>query len=94
MPYKSEKIKIAGTKFDKRKKLTYDQVRAIRQLKKYGYSFRQLAARFEVSKWTIQNIVHPQNRSKPKKRPTSYWTEKKREYRQRKQRLYKSGEIT
>ena len=93
MPYKSEKINIAGTKFDKRRKLSHSQVRVIIQLKRYGFSYRQLAAKFGVSKWTIQNIIKPQNRQKALKRPTSYWTEKKRQYRQRKQKLYKSGEI-
>lgn len=93
MPYKSERIRIAGTKYDNRRKLSSDQVRAIKLLKEEGYSYRQLAAMFGCSKWTVQNIVHPQFRKPPKKRPTEYWTEKKREYRQRKQSLYKSGQI-
>ena len=93
MPYKSERITIAGTKYDKRSKLTSDQVRAIKLLKEDGYSYRQLAAMFGCSKWTIQNIIHPQIRKPEKKRPTTYWTEKKREYRKRKQTLFKSGQI-
>lgn len=93
MPYKSEKIKIAGTKYDNRRKLSDDQIRAIKLLKEDGYSYRQLAAMFGVSKRSIQNIIHPQLRKASVKRPTSYWTEKKREYRQRKQRLYLSGQI-
>lgn len=93
MPYKSERITIAGTKYDNRRKLSQDQVGAIKLLKEEGYSYRQLAAMFGCSKWTIQNIIHPQHRTPPKKRPTEYWTEKKREYRQRKQALFKSGLI-
>lgn len=93
MPYKSERIRIAGTKYDNRRKLSSDQVRAIKLLKEEGYSYRQLAAMFGCSKWTVQNILHPQFRKPTKKRPTEYWTEKKREYRQRKQALFKSGQI-
>lgn len=93
MPYKSERIIIAGTKYDNRRKLSQDQVGAIKLLKEDGYSYRQLAAMFGCSKWTIQNIIHPQSRKAPKKRPTEYWAEKKREYRQRKQALFKSGQI-
>lgn len=93
MPYKSERIRIAGTKYDNRRKLSSDQVRAIKLLKEEGYSYRQLAAMFGCSKWTVQNIIHPQFRKPSKKRPTEYWTEKKREYRQRKQALFKSGQL-
>lgn len=93
MPYKSERIRIAGTKYDNRRKLSSDQVMAIKLLKEEGYSYRQLAAMFGCSKWTVQNIIHPQFRKPSKKRPTEYWTEKKREYRQRKQALFKSGQI-
>lgn len=93
MPYKSEQIKIAGTKYDSRRKLSADQVKAIKILYNEGYSYRQLASMFKCSKWTIQNIIRPQSKSAPRKRPTAYWTEKKRQYRQRKQALYKSGLI-
>lgn len=93
MPYKSEKIKIAGTKHDSRRKLSPEQVRAIKLLKEDGYSYRQLAAMFGCSKWTVQNIIHPQLFKKQTVKPTSYWTEKKRQYRQRKQLLYNSGQL-
>ena len=93
MPYKSERIKIAGTKHDKRRKLTSDKTRAIKLLKEEGYSYRQLAAMFGCSKWTVQNIITPQIRKPSAKRPTKYWTEKKRLYRQRKQALFQSGQI-
>lgn len=93
MPYTSEKIKIAGTKYDRRRKLSDDQVKAIKLLKDEGYSYRQLAAMFGCSKWSIQNIINPQVRKAAKKRPKEYWAKKKREYRQRKQALFKSGKI-
>lgn len=93
MPYKSERIRIAGTKYDNRRKLSLDKVKAIKLLKEEGYSYRQLAAMFGCSKWTVQNIIRPQFRKASNKRPTEYWTEKKREYRRRKQALYKSGQI-
>lgn len=93
MPYRSEKIKIAGTRYDKRRKLTDEQVRAIKLLKNEGYSFRWLAEMFNCSKWSIQNVVKPQKRAVAKKYPTEYWTAKKREYRRRKQALFKSGRI-
>lgn len=93
MPYKSERIRIAGTKHDNRRKFSSDQVRAIKLLKEEGYSYRQLAAMFGCSKWTVQNTITPQPRKKDRKRPTAYWTEKKRQYRQRKQALFKSGII-
>ena len=93
MPYRSERVRIAGTRHDLRRKLTDDQVSAIRLLKSEGYSYRRLAAMFGCSKWSVQNIINPQPRKKDKKRPTVYWTEKKRQYRQRKQALFKSGII-
>lgn len=93
MPYKSEKIKVAGTVYDKRRKLTAEQVQAIKILNGQGYSQRLLASMFGCSKRSVQNILHPQKRSMPKSRPTSYWTEAKRKYRKRKQELLKSGKI-
>lgn len=93
MPFKSEKIRIAGTRYDLRAKLTTHQVAAIKLLKREGYSYRQLAAMFGCSKWSVQNIIHPQLRKTQKRRSKEYWTEAKRRYRQRKQELYQSGEI-
>ena len=93
MPYKSEKIRIAGTKYDKRRKLTDEQKSAIKLLSANGYSQRQLASMFGCSKRSVQNILQPQERSKVKSRPKEYWTEKKRIYRQRKQQLFLDGKI-
>lgn len=93
MPYKSEKIPIAGTKLDARRKLSDEQKEAIKILSAEGYSQRKLAEMFGCSKRSVQNILQPQPRCKPKKRPTEYWTEKKREYRQRKQKMYVEGTL-
>ena len=94
MPYKSERIPISGTVHDKRRKLSLEQVRAIKILSEQGYSQRKLAAMFGCSKRSVQNILQPQKRTAPKKYPTAYWTEAKRQYRKHKQELYKAGKIT
>jgi transposase len=94
MPFKSEKVKLAGTKYDLRRKLSDEQVRAVSILSAQGYSYRQLATMFGCSKSTIQNILHPFKRAAQKVRPTEYWTEAKRRYRARKNQLYKSGALT
>lgn len=93
MPYKSERIPISGTVHDKRRKLSPEQVRAIKILNEQGYSQRKLASMFGCSKRSVQNILNPQKRSKPKKRSTAYWTAAKKKYRQYKQELYTSGKI-
>lgn len=93
MPIKAEKIKLAGTKYDARAKLSPDQRTAIKVLSEQGYSQRKLAAMFNVSKRLIQSIVAPTERKPEKKRPTEYWTQVKRKYRERKMSLYKAGKI-
>ena len=40
MPYKSERIPIQGTVYDKRRKLSLEQIRAIKILNEQGYSQR------------------------------------------------------
>lgn len=94
MPFKSERVRIAGTQYDLRRKLSDEQVRAVSILSSQGYSQRQLAKMFGCSKGTIQNILNPGKRSPQVKRPTEYWTEAKRRYRARKQRLFKSGQLS
>ena len=93
MPFKSEQIPIAGTKNDSRRKLTNEQREAVIILHREGYSYRKLAEMFGVSKRLIQSIIRPPKRSLPRPRPTSYWTDAKRKYRRRKQKLYKRGII-
>lgn len=90
MPYKSEKIPIAGTKHDGRRKLSEEQRKAVEILHKEGYSFRKLAEMFGVSKWLIQSIIKPPVRCKSKKYSTEYYTEAKRRYRLKKQELFKN----
>ena len=94
MPYKSESIPIAGTKLDQRRKLSDEQREAIKILADKGYSRRNLAEMFNVSKSLVQHVLNPQLRAEPKKRSTAYWTEAKRKYRQRKQQLYKTGKLS
>lgn len=93
MPYKIEQLPLAGTRNDKRAKLSLEQRQAIIVLSREGYSQRKLAEMFNVSRRLIQSIIHPPNRAKPKSRPQSYWTEAKRKCRQRKVSLYKAGKI-
>jgi len=93
MPYNSEKIPIAGTSLDLRKRLSENQRSAVRVLHEQGYSQRQIAEMFRCSKGTIQNILRPQRKGRQPKRPKEYWTQKKRQYRQRKQQLFLSGKL-
>lgn len=93
MPYRSEKIPIAGTKLDLRRKLSEEKKKAVRILSNEGYSQRKLAEMFGCSRRLIQHILDPQKRSVQSKRPTEYWTKKKHEYRQRKQQLYLDGKL-
>lgn len=67
MPYKSEKIKIAGTKLDRRRKLTEDQKDLIRWLREEeGLSQRKLAAMFGVSRRLITYILDPEKEKRNK----------------------------
>lgn len=93
MPYRSEKILIAGTVNDKRRKLSEEQKQAIVLLRQNGYSLRKIALMFGCSKSLVQYILNPKVKSKPKKRSTAYWTEAKKKYRSRKQELFKTGQI-
>ena len=91
MPLKIENIKLAGTKFDGRAKLSPEQRQAIQILAREGYSQRRLAAMFNVSKRLIQSILSPPVRKHSKQYPTEYWTELKRKCRKKKIDLYKNG---
>lgn len=103
MPYKSEKIKIEGTKHDKRRKLTEEQKKAIRE-NKLGLSQRKLATMYEVSRRTIQFILDPKKLEENRKRRAErggwkqYYdkeenTKAVRKTRRHKQILFKAGEI-
>lgn len=108
MPFKSEKIKIAGTKFDRRIKLNEDQQEEIRNLYKTSVpSQRKLAIMYHVSKSLISLILDPSKKTKYKKtkykktnnvNASAISKEKRsatiREYRRYKQNLYQNGDIS
>ena len=95
MPYKSTGIKIAGTKFDRRRKLTEDQKDEIRKIGT-TMSQRELAKKFNVSRRLIVFILYPE-RLKPVDNSKYYDKDKHREYmkshRHYKQKLYKENKI-
>ena len=101
MPYKSEKIIIAGSKFDRRIKLT-DQQRE--EIMKSNLSQRKLAEMYGVSRRLIQFIKHPERYERNKKlrelrggSKIYYDKDKNREaikeHRRYKQNLYMANEI-
>ena len=59
MPYLSEKIKIEGTKFDRRRKLTEEDKKKIRELSSAGLSQRRLASIYKVDRRLISFILNP-----------------------------------
>ena len=106
MPYKSEKMVIAGTKHDRRIKLTEEQKREIKSLYAEGtIGCLALAKKFGVSKRLIQFVIHPEKLDKSKERlkeakrnglykpDKKAWAETMREHRKYKQQLYLDGEI-
>lgn len=69
MPYKSEKIRLEGTSYDRRVKLSPDQKEYIRWLREEEkLSYNQLAKRFGVSKRLINFICDPEAYKKHKER--------------------------
>jgi len=105
MPFKSEKIIIAKTSFDKRVKLTDDDKKLILKLRtEENLSQRLLARQFNVSRRLIQYVLDPEklaeNIRQRNERGGSkqyYDRDKHREYmkdhRRYKQDLYNKGEI-
>jgi len=105
MPYLSEKIKIEGTKHDRRIKLTDQDKEYIRFLREEeGTSYQKLADQFGVSKRSIIFIIKPETLEACKKARAKrggskiYYdketnTETQREHRQYKQKLFIKGEI-
>ncbi len=106
MPYKSEKIKIEGTKLDRRRKLTEDQKAYIRWLREEeGLSQRKLAAMFGVSRRLITFILDPEKEKRSKERgkqlrkegrykyTKEQWAEVMKEHRHYKEQLHKDGII-
>ena len=103
MPYKSEKIKLQGLQ-DRRKRLTDEQRKEIRELYETGcYSLNNLAKKYEVSKKTILLIVNDESAEGAKQYRKEHWKEWHRtgeehreaikKTRRYKHELYKSGEL-
>lgn len=59
MSYKSEKIIIAKTKYDKRIKLTDEDKLVIKRLHSKGFAIRALARLYSVDRRSIQYLVRP-----------------------------------
>jgi ribosome-binding protein aMBF1 (putative translation factor) len=69
MPYKSERIKIEGTQYDRRVKLSPDKKEYVRWLREEEkLSYNQLAKMFGVSKRLIQFVCNPEIHQKAKER--------------------------
>tara|TARA_R110000868_G_scaffold141488_1_gene358056 strand:+ start:387 stop:698 length:312 start_codon:yes stop_codon:yes gene_type:complete len=103
MPYKSEKIKIEGGKYDRRIKLSPEEKEEI-HLNALNLSQRFLAEKYGVSRRTIQFILDPskleENLKRRKERGGSKqyynkeeWAETMKEHRNYKQNLSKKGLI-
>lgn len=103
MPYKSEKIKIAGGKYDRRIKLKEQDKEDIRNIK--NMSIRAIARLYGVDKRLIQFILFPERYEKNKKLRKErggskiyYDKTKQKEYikkhRRHKQNLFVRGEIS
>lgn len=106
MPYKSEKINIVNTPYDRRRKLTEDQKEYIRWLREEEQlSQRALAAMFGVSRRLITFVLNPEKERRSREnfkkrksmgmyRPTKEeWAETMRNHRHYKQQLYTEGKI-
>lgn len=103
MPYKIEKIKLQGLQ-DRRKKLTDEQRKEIRELYATGgYSLNGLAKMYEVSKKTVLLIVNDESAEKARQYRKEHWKEWQptkeehaeaiRKTRRYKNNLYKSGKL-
>lgn len=106
MPYKSEKISICGTEYDRRQKLTPEQRAEIyHRYHTEDVSQRQLAREYGVSRRLISFILNPEKleevryRLKKSKAQGLYKPNKKewaatiREHRKYKNELFKQGKI-
>jgi IS30 family transposase len=105
VPYISTDIIIAGTKFDRRIKLTDKDKQAILTLyHSGGYTYAEIGKKFNVDRRTISFIVNPEElkRNKELRLKRGGWkqyynkeehTDRISEYRQYKQKLYLLGMI-
>lgn len=103
MPYKSEKIPIAQTKYDKRIKLDDDDKESIRLKYSQGQSMRSLSREFKVDRQVIRYTIFPQykeqfykaNRERANPEYSREVLNKyARTHRKHKHELYKKGLIT
>lgn len=105
MPFKSEKIHIHGTQYDRRKKLNEEEKEEVRRLYPQIQSQRKLAEMFGVSRRLITFILDPvkeidNKRRQKEKKVTGYvryskqqWAATMRDHRRYKQNLYVNGVI-
>lgn len=105
MPYKCENIRIEGTQYDRRRRLTDDEKERIRQLREAdGTPYYKLAQAFGVSKSLVIYICRPDilerqraNYKERRKDGRYYHPEKHKvfipEHRRYKKRLYDKGLI-
>lgn len=107
MPYKSERIKIEGTKYDRRVKLSDDQKEYVKWLREEeGLSYSKLAKMFGVSRSLIQIIINKEKGERIRelakirrakglvRKPTKEeWAATVREHRRYKQKLYMENKI-
>lgn len=106
MPSKSSRIKIEGTQYDRRRRLSEGQKAMIRRLRETEkLSYNQIAKQFGVSKRLIIFICCPDKEKiareqfKERRKDGRYaptreaWNETMREHRHYKQQLYLEGKI-
>ena len=103
MPYKSEKIKIANTSYDKRIKLDEDDKNAIVEKYYKGQSMRSLSREYQVDRQVIKYTIFPSHYETMKAYSKNYQktyeiskdthNEYMRTHRKHKQELYIKGEI-
>lgn len=101
MPYKSESLKIAGSIYDKRFKLTPEQrMEIIKEYKTEGTAKKALARKYGVSPKTIYNILNPDKyqeqlkRYKQEQHWKEYYDKKKNTAAMREHRRYKHSIYT
>jgi len=105
MPYKSEKIRLEGTKYDRRRKLSDEQREEIRTIRRlYETSYIKIARMYNVSKSLVIYICNPEiekrnkERHKKLRKDGRYYDREKhnksiKEMRRYKQELYLKKEI-
>jgi len=93
MKTKILKIKIAGTKYDSRRKLTDKQKQNVFYLHDLGASIRKIAEIMGVSAAAIQHILKPPAKSKKIVHDNEYWRIARAKTAQKKQSLYEQGKI-